>query len=128
MKAGGGDNNLRRRVREQLRGKEGWPHGFEPGNLRFWRRSNHVLTVRCGCCYRPAFLVLAPVRFTTVDSILDHAELAPADDVVADPCKCHWSTWPDVSRFRREVSRAVRNGLGLITEHKAVEARATPPA
>lgn len=118
---------LRRQVRAQMAESKDWPHGFRPGNLAFWPEPNHVLTIRCGQCYRPAFLVLARVGYDTVDSILRHAELIAADGVVADPCACYWDTWPDVKQYRPQVSRAVRRGLKLITECKAVEARATPP-
>lgn len=116
-------------VRETL--SELWnilPEDAPRGQMgEFWR-NNHVLTLRCSACHRPRALLMAPVWNVTAEAIAERGHWRPASsDLVRNPCRCLWVEMPEPSTFRGAIVRAVRAGLGRVTEHKAVSVVASPP-
>lgn len=119
-------DSVRDQVRAQQRRAVSWPRGFIPGNLHHYYDRNHVTTVRCGQCYKPAWVLMAPDHLIDVDAILRSTSLEPASLLVSDACDCRWYLRPSAQALRPAVALAVRRGVGDVTAHRATTISLSP--
>lgn len=117
---------VRDQVRAQLERAKSWPAGFDAGTLRRWRTHHHVVTVRCAACFKPAWILMSPRERVTLDEIVQ-VTLDPAARLVSNACTCRWYVRPTGRDVHVGVARALRRGLGGVTEHRATTVTLSPP-
>jgi hypothetical protein len=93
-----------------------------------------VLSLRCSHCHHVAAHFIAPRESVTEQAIVSTGAWYPMVreidgrpvDFVRYPCRCEWREYPSPDSCRREIRRAIKNGLGELGEYKAVTVRSKP--